>query len=289
MRLPTRRRDDADVIRARLRALLAESGSAPGWVPDDRSADDDGVNRPAPAGIEPPDTEPAPDDPGEAQSGAAALPGSIGRHRAPGTTVRLNPGRRGVWSLWAAGLLAAVAVVVWTWLDRPEVERVPAAPTVTAGAPATAPGAPGVGEAAQTSSTLVVSVVGQVLHPGLVTVPAGARVADAIDAAGGMLPGADAASVNLAAVVSDGEQVAVGVPGSAATLSAGAGGKAARINLNTATVADLDALPGIGPVLAQRIVDHRQQHGRFRSVDELNDVSGIGPALYARLADRVTV
>jgi competence protein ComEA len=144
----------------------------------------------------------------------------------------------------------------------------------------------------------VVSVVGKVASPGLVTLPVGSRVADAVAAVGGLLPDADPASVNLAAVVTDGQQVAVGVPGAAGAAPgtatpapAGAGGAApgTPLDLNSATVADLDALPGVGPVLAQRIVDHRTQHGRFTSVDQLDDVPGIGPAIFAQLAPMVRV
>jgi competence protein ComEA len=152
--------------------------------------------------------------------------------------------------------------------------------------------APGVGEAAATSQTVVVSVVGLVVRPGLVTLPSGARVADAVAAAGGLQAGADEASVNMAAVVSDGQQIAVGVPGAAADgggTSAAASAGSGPVNLNTATAAELDALPGTGPVLAQRIVDFRSQHGRFATVDQLDDVPGIGPALYARLSGSVTV
>jgi competence protein ComEA len=140
---------------------------------------------------------------------------------------------------------------------------------------------------------VVVSVVGLVARPGLVTLPSGARVADAIAAAGGLLPEADPASVNLAAVVADGQQIAVGVPGASSGGNAGSGpapGSAAGpLNLNTATVTELDGLPGIGPVLAQRIVDHRETAGPFGSVEELDDVPGIGPATAAELAGLVTV
>jgi competence protein ComEA len=119
-------------------------------------------------------------------------------------------------------------------------------------------------------------------------------VAEAVEAAGGLLPGTDPALVNLAAVISDGEQIAVGVPGAGAVggspAAPSAGGPVgSRVNLNTARAADLDALPGIGPVLAQRIVDHRTRHGPFRTVDQLDDVPGIGPAIAAELAERVTV
>ncbi len=139
---------------------------------------------------------------------------------------------------------------------------------------------------------IVVSVVGLVARPGLVTLPEGSRVADAVAAAGGLLPDADPASVNLAAVVADGEQVAVGVPG--AVTAAAAGGTTGAsgsgpVDLNAATAADLDALPGIGPVLAQRIVEHREHSGPFRTVEQLDDVPGIGPATYAELGELVTV
>jgi competence protein ComEA len=137
----------------------------------------------------------------------------------------------------------------------------------------------------------VVSVVGLVARPGLVTLPSGSRVADAIEAAGGLLPEADPAAVNLAAVLADGQQIAVSAPG--ATTSApgpGAGTpQGGPVNLNIATAADLDALPGIGPVLAQRIVSYRDQQGRFTSVEQLDDVPGIGPSIYDQLKPLVTV
>ena len=147
------------------------------------------------------------------------------------------------------------------------------------------------------AGTVVVSVVGLVVSPGLVTLPAGSRVADALAAAGGLLPEADPASLNAAALLADGQQIAVGVPGAAGAPPAGsppaagvpAAGDGGLLDLNAATTADLDALPGIGPVLAQRIVDHRAEHGPFTSVDQLDDVSGIGPAVSAELAGRVRV
>jgi competence protein ComEA len=147
-----------------------------------------------------------------------------------------------------------------------------------------------VGEAAGAQATVVVSVVGLVVRPGLVTLPEGARVADAVAAAGGLLPEADPASVNLAAPVVDGQQIAVGVPGAAPPAApAGNAPPGGPVDLNSATVADLDALPGIGPVLAQRIVDHRDANGRFTTVEQLDDVPGIGPAIYAELAELVRV
>lgn len=280
MRHISRRSDDADVIRARLRALLDEAGRG-GWVPEDLEDEHAG---PEPTPVQKPDEE----------AGAERPPG-VGRHRRPGRSVRWDPGRRGVRSLWTAGLLAALVLVAWTWLERPRVEPAPPPPPATE-TPAESAGVPLVGEAAETSSTVVVSVVGLVGRPGLVTVPSGARVADAIEAAGGLLPGADPVAVNLAAVVSDGQQIAVGVPGAggeppAATGPAAGAGAApgGPVNLNTAGAAELDALPGIGPVLAQRIVDHREEQGPFRSIAQLDDVPGIGPAIAAALAELVTV
>jgi competence protein ComEA len=296
VRLSSRRSDDADVIRARLRALLDEGATSRGWLPDDLPDEprDDRDLWSSGAATQDGDTlVTVPLDEAAEAAPQAGLPAGLGRHRAPGRAVRWDPGRRGARSLWVAGLVAALLVAGWTWLDRPRVETVPPAPegaAVTTPAPATPP----VGEVAETSATVVVSVVGLVHRPGLVTLPSGARVAEAVEAAGGLLPEADPASVNLAAVVADGQQVAVGVPGAAG--GAGAGSQAAPggatgglVDLNTAGVGELDALPGIGPVLAQRIVDHRSTQGAFTSVDQLDDVPGIGPAIAAELAELVTV
>jgi competence protein ComEA len=141
---------------------------------------------------------------------------------------------------------------------------------------------------------VVVDVVGKVVHPGLVRLPTGSRVDDAVRAAGGAVVGTDLSSLNLARVLVDGEQIAVGVEGAvdapASTDGTGAGSGTALINLNTATVAQLDAgLPGVGPVLAQRIVDWRTTHGRFDSVDQLNQVSGVGDTTFSNLRPLVTV
>ncbi|MCA0143917.1 ComEA family DNA-binding protein [Blastococcus sp. LR1] len=272
MRLPLRRDDDADLIRARLRLLLAREAELPGgWLPDDDLAPAPYVEAPEPLA-----------DADEDES----LPPGLGRHRAPGTAARWDTGRRGARALWVAALLAVALLLGWTWLDRPVVEPAADVPAV-APAPSTTP----VGEAAETSPTVVASVVGQVARPGLVTLPTGARVADALAAAGGLLPGADAASVNLAAPVNDGEQIAVGLPspGGAAAPGGSTPPGSGRVNLNTAGVAELDALPGIGSVLAQRIVDHRTEQGPFRSVEQLDDVPGIGPAIAAELAELVAV
>ena len=153
---------------------------------------------------------------------------------------------------------------------------------------------------------LVVDVQGQVRRPGVVTLPAGSRVRDAIEASGGARTGTSTRSLNLAAPVSDGEQVVLGAPcassapmtaspmqaSSAAPTVSGRPARAAApvlIDLNRATTAELETLPGVGPVLAQRIVDYRTTHGRFTSVDELREVSGIGPAKFAEIRSRVRV
>lgn len=284
-----------------MRVLLAE-GRRSGWLPDDPVPDDhrhDDTRDPEHDLDGDLDGDVDGDLDGDPDDDRAHLPPGLGRHRLPARTVRVDPGPRGSRALWAAGLVAALALVGWTWLQRPSVEpALPAAssaaePTSPAAdpAPADATGRPG--EAAEAESTVVVAVVGLVARPGLVTLPAGARVADAVAAAGGFLPEADPASVNLAAVVADGQQVAVGVPGAAPAPGAAPGsappGTAGPLDVNAATASDLDALPGIGPVLAQRIVDHRETHGRFTSVEQLDDVPGIGPATSAELAELVRV
>ncbi len=130
---------------------------------------------------------------------------------------------------------------------------------------------------------MIVAVAGRVLHPGLVRLPAGARVADALEAAGGPLPGTDLSTLNLARKVVDGELITVGVPTPTGTSGGG------LVNLNTATLEQLQTLPGVGPVLAQRIIDYREQLGGFGSVADLRQVTGIGDARYNELKSRVTV
>ncbi len=131
---------------------------------------------------------------------------------------------------------------------------------------------------------MVVAVSGTVHRPGLVRVHMGARVADVVEAAGGVLPDTDLGALNLARKVADGELVVVGAP------AAGAGGAPpGKVSLNSATVAELDALPGVGPVTAQRIVDYRTTRGPFRDLGELRHVEGIGDAKFERLKELVTV
>ncbi|MGC4863848.1 helix-hairpin-helix domain-containing protein [Micromonospora sp. DT53] len=219
-----------------------------------------------------------------ASAGLAARPES----RLPGPGP-FDPGRRGVRALAVVAVVVVVGAAGWAWQARPQSE--PVAPLVSdaaSAAPAGDPSASGSGE-------LVVAVAGKVRKPGLVRLPAGSRLADAVQAAGGALPGVDVALLNPARKVTDGELIVVGVtpppvPGGAAGPAAGGAAPAAGpLNLNTATLAQLDALPGVGPVLAQRILTHRDQHGGFKSVGDLRQVDGIGDARYEQLKDLVTV
>ena len=147
------------------------------------------------------------------------------------------------------------------------------------------------------AKTLLVHVAGLVVAPGVYELADGSRVKDALAAAGGPKPGADVDALNLAAVLSDGEKVVVSAPGQAgagqeAAPGAGSGRArtpAAKVNLNTATQADLESLPSIGPVIAQRILALRQQKGKFTSTKQLQDVAGLGPKKFEALKDLVTV
>jgi len=206
-------------------------------------------------------------------------------------------------------VLALGLTVLVLAASQPRATSVPLAATPTPPAiPSAGPTPPASPGPAPTptptpAADLVVHVAGAVTRPGVVVLPAGSRVVDAVDAAGGALPGTALDSVNLARLLVDGEQVRVGLPADPAVASPGgpdaasaAGGPTggegsgvAPVDLNAATAADLDALPGIGPVLAQRIVDWRAQNGRFGSVEELLEVAGIGPSVLADLQGRVTV
>lgn len=213
-------------------------------------------------------------------------------------TARVNLGRPGATALALVAAGAAVVAAVGVWSERPRAEPVNTLPTVAVAADAPT-GPPDATPAPH--GPLVISVTGKVHSPGLVEVPDGARVADVVAAAGGPLPGADLTVVNLARQVSDGEQIAIGVPpapdaGGAQSPSGLSGGGASgggapvgRVNLNRATVQQLDALPGVGPVTAERIIEWRNRNGRFARVDQLREVEGIGERKFGQLRELVTV
>ncbi|WP_308379726.1 ComEA family DNA-binding protein [Streptomyces sp. ISL-43] len=215
------------------------------------------------------------------------LPGGIGR----GLAVRE---RLPVWLQARCGVeprtVAAVSVVLALavgfagqqyWSARPRPVTAPALvapPPAPAAAALPAAGAVGTGAGA---GPILVDVSGKVREPGVRRLPAGSRVEDALAAAGGVRPGTDTTSLNRARVLTDGEQVLVGAP---APPPAGGGGPAAGpLSLGTATAEQLDGLPGVGPVLAQHIVDFRTARGGFRTVEELRQVNGIGERRFADL------
>ncbi|MHA6525284.1 helix-hairpin-helix domain-containing protein [Tessaracoccus sp. G1721] len=192
--------------------------------------------------------------------------------------------------LWVVGvlLLCGVGVAV-TALARSSATEVPIAPPSVSVSPAAETPTPSPSPVAR------VHVAGEVVRPGVVTLPEGAIVLDAITAAGGLAPEADPAQLNLAAPVSDGMQVIIGstaeprgdLNGAAPAPGDGAGGGA--LDLNTATAAELETLPGVGPVMAAAILAWREENGRFTAVEELQEVSGIGPKTFEKLKPLVRV
>ena len=197
--------------------------------------------------------------------------------------VRLGIDRRAVAALAVIALGGVVLAGAVVLRARPHVTEVEPPTVVAVGTPLPSPGA-----APAPAVEVVVDVQGKVRRPGVVRLPAGSRVLDALRAAGGPRPGVPTTSLNLARQLADGEQVVLD-PGAAVgspTVGAAGGGP---VNLNTASLEDLDGLPGVGPVLAQRILDWRSEHGRFSAVEELQEVPGIGPSTYADLKDRVSV
>ena len=175
-----------------------------------------------------------------------------------------------------------------------------ASPSVSAPAVSASPVAPpSAASSSGSAATVVVDVAGKVRRPGVYSLPQGARVYEALRAAGGARRGANTLSLNLAAVVQDGQQIVVGAPAAAVVapvpgISPVAGGSesagpAALIDLNTATLEQLESLPGVGPVLGQNILDWRAAHQRFTSVDQLSDVTGIGDVRLAQLRPLVSV
>jgi competence protein ComEA len=216
-----------------------------------------------------------------------------------------DPGRRGVKALAAVAAVVVLVAGFLAWRARPRVDPVPPVPSSATlagdGVGGTAIGGAAIGGAAaggaagpraSAAGEVVIAVAGKVKKPGLVRLPAGSRVADALQAAGGAQAGVDVSLLNLARKVVDGELIMVGAsapPGVAVATGAAGGAPAGPVNLNTATLADLDTLPGVGPVLAQRIIDARQAQGGFTAVSDLRKVDGIGDSRFEQLKDLVTV
>ncbi|MEV4242954.1 ComEA family DNA-binding protein [Streptosporangium canum] len=234
----------------------------------------------------------------------------------------LAPGRPGLRLLLLIALIAVVIGGVYAWRSQPEPEPLAPPPPVSgpslltpasalspqSGSPQSGSpqsGSPQSGSAqsgslqsgsAQSGSSrpgtlieVTVHVTGKVRRPGVITLPAGSRVTDAVQAAGGVRKGAATGPLNLARKLVDGEQIIVGAAGPAAAAPPTADPAPIVLDLNTATPEQLEQLPGVGEVLARRIVEYRDGHGGFRTVEQLREVSGIGDRKYAEIREKVHI
>ncbi len=193
------------------------------------------------------------------------------------------------------GLVAVLVVTlggaaVWYTRSLPKPVQVRSA---MQGGPVAAPAGPGASPSpTSTAVPIIVDVAGAVRKPGVYEFAEGDRVIDAIQAAGGATPKASLDALNLAAPLTDGVQILVPKAAPAAPVGSSvstSGGPTQLVNVNTASATELEELPGIGEVIAQRIVDYRTENGPFASVDDLEDVSGIGEAILGDIRDLVTV
>nr|BBX81507.1 membrane protein [Mycobacterium florentinum] len=255
-----------------------------------------------------PAEEPDPDAPGEDQN--SLLPRWLPDASDGGSwwaRLRADPGRAGAIGLAVVAALAVLVTIFTLVRDHP-------APVMSAKLPPVEKVSPKTSASPGPDRPVVVSVVGLVHKPGLVTLTPGARIADAVQAAGGAMDGADTIGLNMARPLGDGEQIVVGLApvsgqptalGSSVTAGSAPGTKTPAppgpvkgsvrpkagevLDLNTATVEQLDDLPGVGPVTAAAIVGWRQTNGKFTSVDQLAEVDGIGPSRLDKLRALVRV
>lgn len=184
--------------------------------------------------------------------------------------VLLNPPVGALNPLIKIFVVTLFALVGLWWLNRPA--EISSVETLASNS---------VGKQSNQIGQIVVHVTGEVINPGIVTLPAGSRVIDAITAAGGFTSDVSEVNLNLAAHIEDGQLIYVGQETGPSADT--------RVNLNTATLTDLEALPGVGPVMAQRILQWRTTNNRFSSVEELQEIDGIGPKLFSRLRELVRV
>ena len=294
--VPSRRSlpDAGDIAAAQARLDRVVSAPSPGWLP--RGPDTDTVEGAVEGAV------------ADAAADTVTDAVSVSPRQAAGSHARRPPHRRAFdgGALAALGVLAVLSLLIaawYVWRSWPvsaevpsRTETVPAAEVIDAvqSSPGASPMPVSPAPTTPTARPVVVHVAGAVVRPGIVTLTAGARVADAVAAAGGALPGTDTSGVNLARVLVDGEQVLVGLPAAsgappAVTATSPVSPDSSPLDLNTATLDQLQNLPGVGPVLAQRILDWRTANGRFSSVEELQEVSGIGQQRLEDLRTRVRV
>lgn len=270
-----------DTVRRRLTELLGGQGP-----------DEPGPAMPAPRPDPPEPPEARPDRPGSTAEPEASPGLDATAHRARAARVARRALEFGREHLIVV-VIIALAGCLWAGVSMTQARTVPV--VVASAAPSAGPAAP----ASTPPPQVQVHVLGAVRSPGVVRLPQGSRVNDAIAAAGGLTAQARPGDLNLAAIVADGSQLIIGTPADPGGEVRGAGGgtggggagaeASGLINLNTATAEQLDTLPGVGPVTAQAIIAWRTKHGRFSRVAELQEVDGIGAKTYASLAGKLTV
>ena len=292
----------SDVVRQRLATLLAEVPARrlladPGWdeaadLPAERvgraSASPRGETRPTPG------ESPRPIPQGDFRPTTGQGPLDQSPPELPVAIARLGEAGRAAWEFSRSHLMAVAIVLLtgclWGGFNVLQARSTPVVPVVTPSVLATPSPTP------SAVPTVLVHVLGEVRHPGVVELREGARVKDAIAAAGGLTAKAVPGELNLAAVVADGSQLVIGSERSsgsevrpAGTSGTGTGSGGDKVSLNTASQAQLEELPGVGPVTAQRIIAWRAEHDRFTRIEELQEVDGIGAKTFAEIAPHVRV